>query len=80
LHRLVPVEMRATASSLLILWASVTGGAGPFLVGVISDALKPHLGEQSLGRALLIVPSLQIPALVCYFVAAVSLRGEMIPE
>jgi predicted MFS family arabinose efflux permease len=80
LHRLVPVEMRATASALLILWASVTGGAGPFLVGVISDALKPHLGDHSLGRALLIVPCLQIPALVCYFIAAVSLRADIIPD
>jgi predicted MFS family arabinose efflux permease len=47
----------ATASSLLIIGAGIIGGAlGPVAIGVISDALAPTMGINSLRWALIFVP------------------------
>jgi hypothetical protein len=48
--------MRAVAASLLILFITLLGqGAGPWAVGVLSDALAPAYGVLSLRVALVIV-------------------------
>lgn len=52
--------MRAQAAALPLLIITLVGlGIGPQMVGIISDMLKPHFGEESLRYALLfnIVPS-----------------------
>jgi hypothetical protein len=54
------------------------GSAGPFLTGVISDALNADLGNMSLGRALLIVPVAQVIAIICYLVASRRFVTEMV--
>lgn len=64
---LVPAAMRAQTAALLLAAMNLIGmAAGPQLVGAISDALRPALGEDSLRYALLcgIVPSLA--ALWCF--------------
>lgn len=70
IQRLAPVAQRATASAVLLFFSAIVGAAGPFLTGVISDALKADLGNMSLGRALLvIVPTMQVLAIIGYFLA-----------
>ncbi|HKV18884.1 MAG TPA: MFS transporter [Mycobacterium sp.] len=79
IQRLAPAAQRATASAVLLFFGSVLGASGPFLTGVISDALKADLGEMSLGRALLlIVPIAQVLAILCYFLASRRFLREII--
>lgn len=70
IQRLVRVEQRATASAVFLFFGAIIGSAGPFLTGVISDALTADMGVMSLGRALLIVPVAQIVAIGCYAAAS----------
>jgi hypothetical protein len=70
IQRLARAEQRATASAIFLFFSAIVRSAGPFLTGVISDALKPELGNMALGRALLIVPVMQLVAVACYLVAS----------
>jgi predicted MFS family arabinose efflux permease len=78
IQRLARVEQRATASAIFLFFSAIVGSAGPFLTGVISDALKADLGDMSLGRALLIVPVAQVAAIVCYAVASRRFVREIV--
>jgi MFS family permease len=54
LQRLVTAPMRATTMALIMLAANLIGmGIGPQIVGILSDALKPLLGGNSLRYAML---------------------------
>lgn len=54
MQRLVPDSMRATALALLLLLSNLIGmGIGPQVVGILSDALAPSLGADSLRYAML---------------------------
>ncbi|PRC60392.1 MFS transporter, partial [Mycobacterium sp. ITM-2017-0098] len=44
IQRLVPAEQRATASAIFLFFSAILGSAGPFITGLISDALKADLG------------------------------------
>ena len=51
---LVRPHMRALASAILLFIINLIGlGLGPFFVGVLSDALKPSFGVDSVRYALL---------------------------
>ena len=78
IQRLARVEQRATASAIFLFVGSIIGSAGPFLTGVISDALAADLGSMSLGRALLIVPVAQVVAIVFYVVASQRFMREIV--
>lgn len=78
IQRLVRVEQRATASAVFLFFGAIIGSAGPFLTGVISDALTADMGVMSLGRALLIVPVAQIVAIACYAAASGRFLREII--
>lgn len=78
IQRLARAEQRATASAIFLFFGAMVGSAGPFLTGVISDALKADLGTTSLGRALLIVPVAQVIAIICYLVASRRFVAEMV--
>jgi hypothetical protein len=46
--------MRATAIAMIYLFANLIGmGLGPLVAGMLSDALRPVVGEESLRYALL---------------------------
>jgi predicted MFS family arabinose efflux permease len=61
---------RATASAVFLFVCAMAGSIGPLVTGAISDALKPDMGNLSLGRALLlVVPAMQMLAIVFYFLA-----------
>lgn len=54
----VPPTMRAFANAVLLLVFSLVGlGLGPWITGMISDALTPALGQQALRYALLVATS-----------------------
>ena len=53
IQTLSPVHMRAVSSAIKMLCLNLIGlGLGPLLVGVLSDLLTPHYGEDSLSVAL----------------------------
>ncbi len=79
IQRLVPAEQRATASAIFLFFGAILGSAGPFVTGLISDALKPELGNMSLGRALLcVVPAMQLVAIGCYLAAGRRYLREIV--
>ena len=56
IQTLVPPRMRALSISIIYLIANLIGlGLGPLLAGVLSDGLRPVLGEESLRYALLML-------------------------
>lgn len=56
MQRMVPNETRATAMAVIMLLANLIGmGAGPQVVGVISDMLAPRFGNESLRYAMVIM-------------------------
>ena len=56
IQSLVPERMRAVSFALVYLVANLLGmGFGPLLVGVLSDALRPLAGEESLRYAMLMM-------------------------
>lgn len=78
IQRLARPEQRATASAIFLFFGAMVGSLGPFLTGVISDALKADLGAMSLGRALLIVPVAQVVAIICYLLASQRFMREIV--
>jgi predicted MFS family arabinose efflux permease len=70
-HGLVGLRMRATASAILFFILNIIGlGAGPFFIGVLSDALEPSLGSESLRYAMLYVIPVVMLWSSCHFVLA----------
>ncbi|MDG4666966.1 MFS transporter [Mycobacterium sp. 236(2023)] len=81
IQRLVPAEQRATASAIFLFFSAILGSVGPFVTGVISDALKADLGTVSLGRALLcVVPVMHLVAIACYLLASRRYLREIVTE
>jgi len=62
---------RATAVAIALLLSSLLGtGGGPTLIGVVSTALEPRFGPESLRYALLIVPVLLLWSVAHYTLGA----------
>jgi MFS family permease len=62
---------RATAVSLVLFLHSLLGsGAGPYVIGLISDILTPSFGNESLRYALLISSVMLVWATIHYVLAA----------
>lgn len=57
-QNLTPPRSRATAAAILLLMYNIVGlGMGPLFVGMLSDALRPQLGDDSLRWGLMgIIP------------------------
>lgn len=68
-HRLVPLELRAQASALLLLAGAILGGLGPFAAGVLSDILQRHIGAAALGSAMTVVLIAYTCGLICFVLA-----------
>jgi|TARA_B110000495_G_C23037498_1_gene620251 predicted MFS family arabinose efflux permease len=68
---LVALQMRATTSALILLIINVIGlGVGPLVTGVLSDALEPQFGEESMRYSLLIVTSVILPWAIWHYYCA----------
>lgn len=73
-QNLAPVNARATVAALLVLVINLAGtGAGPLVVGAISDAVKPGPGAGNLRVALLCVPPVCLLAGFAYLLLARAL-------
>ncbi len=72
---LAPVRMRAVTAAINLFIANLIGlGAGPQLVGVLSDALKPAYGIESLRYALVAFVAITLWAAAHYYLASRHLR------
>lgn len=71
-------QARALAASILIFVQTLIGlGAGPFLVGIMSDYLAPTMGEDSLRYALVAVGIVNLWSAYHYFQAGTHYREDL---
>jgi MFS family permease len=71
-------SMRATAGAILLLVINIIGLAmGPAVTGLISDALQPRFGDDSLRYALLIVSMVFAWSGVHFVLAARTVREDL---
>lgn len=77
LQSVSPIKMRATSAAIALFIANMIGlGLGPLSVGLLSDALAPNFGEDSLRYALLLVPGMAALASVFFWRASY----EVLPD
>jgi len=75
---LVAPQMRAFTSAMLVLIVNLFGlSLGPLLTGVISDALQPIYGSQSLRYAIPCSIAMEVLAALCFFCSARCLPREL---
>ena len=76
---LVPLRMRAVAAAVLLFILNIIGlGAGPQMVGVVSDFLAPTYGDESLRYALLALSFVNIWAAYHYYLAGKTLKQDLV--
>ena len=80
-QHLVPAQMRATAAACFLFINNLIGiGAGSWLMGGISDVMKPQFGDESLRySAILLVSCYLIAALLSLF-AIKTLRKDWVED
>jgi hypothetical protein len=70
--------MRAVASAILLFMLNIIGmGLGPYLIGILSDLLKPLYEIDSLRYAICFSVLANIWAATHYFLGARSLRQDL---
>ena len=75
---LVPLRMRATAAATLLFILNIVGlSLGPLWVGVVSDALKPYVGADSLRYALLSNVVFTATGALLYWLSSRTLDQDM---
>ncbi|HEX7945315.1 MAG TPA: MFS transporter [Phenylobacterium sp.] len=75
---LVSSRMRAFTSAMLVLIVNILGlSLGPLMTGMISDALQPTLGAQSLRYAILASMGMNVVAALCFFRSGQHLMREL---
>jgi predicted MFS family arabinose efflux permease len=78
---LVSSRMRAFTSAMLVLIVNILGlSLGPLMTGMISDALQPTLGAQSLRYAILASMGMNVVAALCFFRSGQHLMRELSGE
>ncbi|MEP3211269.1 MAG: MFS transporter [Maribacter sp.] len=78
-HGIVNVRMRALASAILFFVLNIIGlGLGPFVGGIISDALQPSLGVDALRWALSNSVIASVLSALCFYLASKSIRKDLI--
>ena len=77
---LAPLRMRAVATSLVLFIQTLVGlGLGPLIVGMISDHLKPSIGDaQGLRYGLVSVGIVNLWAAAHYFWGARTVREDLV--
>ncbi len=79
--RMVPPEMRATASALFLFINNLVGlGLGTAVIGMISDALTARYGEEALRYSVMTVTTLYALAALLMFLAAGRLARDFLPS
>lgn len=71
MQNVAPLETRASAAAIFSIVIAVIGqGLAPYVVGVVSDALNPLLGDQALRWSLSVMGSLYSATAFAFFVLA----------
>jgi len=74
---LAPSWARATSAACAMFMINLIGlGAGPWLIGGLSDWLRPEYGEGSLRIALTLALLVYIPAAICFWLASRTFRTD----
>lgn len=77
-HGIVGIRMRALASAILFFVLNIIGlGLGPFVGGVLSDALQPTLGVDALRWALSNAVIASFLGAICFYKASKSIRKDL---
>ncbi len=78
-HSLVGQRMRATSSAILFLIINTVGlGLGPWSIGMLSDALQPKLGAESLRYAMLyVLPAVMFWSVCHFYLAGRTLKSDL---
>ena len=77
-HALVAPRMRALASAVLLFIINLIGlGLGPTIVGLVSDALSPTYGADSLRYAIVVTFCFNVWSALHYYLAAKHLRRDL---
>lgn len=72
-----PIRQRSTWAAITLLVNNMIGlGLGPFLVGALSDALRPTYGAESLRYAMFVFAAITPWAIFHYWRAGVNLREQ----
>ncbi len=78
---LVKLRMRAVAAAILLFIVNVIGvGAGPQLVGIISDLLWTSYGDESLRYSLLIFSFINLWGAWHYYLAGKHLEADLVAD
>ncbi len=79
IQSVLPAHLRGMGTAALMFASNLVGaGAGPLLVGYLSDALMPVLGDESLRWAMIISVTIIGWGAIHFFVAAKHLRNELV--
>ncbi|QTC89899.1 spinster family MFS transporter [Brevundimonas goettingensis] len=80
-QHLVPAQMRATAAACFLLINNLIGiGAGSWLLGGLSDAMKPHFGDEALRWSAIALVCLYFVASALALLAVKPLRKDWVDE
>lgn len=80
-QHLVPVRMRSTASGAFLFINNLIGlGAGPLLMGFLSDRLKGRFGEDALQMSVVMCLGFYLLAAILISFAAKSLRRDWLKD
>jgi predicted MFS family arabinose efflux permease len=78
---LVPDEIRATVSGVLLFCLTLVGATvGPLLVGFLSDVLAPRYGALALRYALSLMPVTMLWSALHFALAARALPADLAPQ
>lgn len=79
LQSVLPAHLRGMGTAVIMFASNLVGtGAGPLLVGYLSDAMTPALGAESLRYAMMIGIAFIGWGAIHYFIAARHLRNELV--
>ena len=79
IQSVLPAHLRAMGMAAIMFATNLVGlGAGPLLIGLLSDALAPSFGDESLRYAMIISVLILAWAAIHFFVAAKHLREELV--
>jgi MFS family permease len=78
IQSVVPDRMRAMSIAILFLFTNLVGtGLGPLIAGVLSDALRPWAGEESLRYALMALSPGYVWGAVHYWLATKTVARDL---
>ena len=79
IQSVLPAHLRGMGTAAVMFASNLVGtGAGPLLVGYLSDVLTPTLGVESLRYAMIIGVTVIAWGALHFFIAAKHIRNELV--